>query len=45
MNASDLRIVFAGTPEFAAAHLQAVGIVGHGRISLSLPSRAGARQR
>ncbi|MEB3734353.1 methionyl-tRNA formyltransferase [Halopseudomonas pachastrellae] len=24
MNASDLRIVFAGTPEFAAAHLQAL---------------------
>ncbi len=24
MNASDLRIVFAGTPEFAAAHLQAM---------------------
>lgn len=44
MNASDLRIVFAGTPEFAAAHLQALIEQGLNIVAVySQPDRPAGR--
>ncbi|WP_285260945.1 methionyl-tRNA formyltransferase [Halopseudomonas bauzanensis] len=44
MNSSDLRIVFAGTPEFAAAHLQALLQAGLNIVAVySQPDRPAGR--
>ena len=44
MNASDLRIIFAGTPEFAAAHLQALLEQGLNIVAVySQPDRPAGR--
>jgi len=44
MNSSDLRIVFAGTPEFAAAHLQALLHAGLNIVAVySQPDRPAGR--
>lgn len=44
MNPADLRIVFAGTPDFAAAHLDALLQAGHNVVSVySQPDRPAGR--